>query len=55
MCKESTTKYETEDIIKLPEPKYDGKLSIEKALLKRRSVRDYKDEPLTLAEVSQLL
>ncbi|MEW6214864.1 MAG: SagB/ThcOx family dehydrogenase [Nitrospirota bacterium] len=43
------------EIIKLPEPKYDSKLSIEKALLKRRSVRDYKDEPLTLAEVSQLL
>lgn len=41
--------------IKLPEPRYDSPTSIEQALLKRRSIRDYKDEPLTLAEVSQLL
>lgn len=52
---EFTTKYEPKDIIKLPEPKYDSEISIEGALLERRSVRDYKDEPLTLAEVSQLL
>lgn len=43
------------DIIKLPEPKYDSKVSIERAMLERRSVRTYKEEPLTLAEVSQLL
>ncbi len=43
------------EIIRLPEPKYDSKTSIEKALLERRSVRDYKDVPLTLAEVGQLL
>jgi SagB-type dehydrogenase family enzyme len=43
------------DIIKLPEPKYDSKVSIERALLERRSIRTYKDEPLTLSEVSQLL
>ncbi|MEW6003140.1 MAG: SagB/ThcOx family dehydrogenase [Nitrospirota bacterium] len=42
-------------IIKLPEPKYDSDTSIEEALLKRRSHRDYKDRPLTLFEVSQLL
>lgn len=53
MCNKFTN--ETEYIIKLPEPEYDGKLSIEKALLKRRSIRDYKDGPLTLAEVSQIL
>jgi len=41
--------------IKLPRPKYDSGTSIEEALLKRRSIREYKDEPLTLAEVSQLL
>lgn len=41
--------------MKLPQPKYDSKFSIEKTLLERRSVRNYKDEPLTLAEVSQLL
>jgi SagB-type dehydrogenase family enzyme len=43
------------ETIKLPEPQYDSDVSIEKALLKRRSVRSFKDSPLTLAEVSQLL
>lgn len=52
---ESTLKSETKYIVKLPEPKYDSKVSVEKALLERRSIRNYKDEPLTLAEVSQLL
>ena len=47
-------RYESE-IIKLPEPGYDSGTSVEKALQERRSIRDYKDEPLTLAEVSQLL
>lgn len=43
------------ETIKLPEPQYDSDTSIEEALLKRRSVRSFKDSPLTLAEVSQLL
>jgi SagB-type dehydrogenase family enzyme len=41
--------------IVLPAPNYDGKVSVEQALRRRRSVREYKDEPLTLKEVSQLL
>lgn len=41
--------------LKLPEPRYDSEVSIEKALLERRSVRKYTGEPLTLQEVSQLL
>jgi len=41
--------------IKLPAPKYDGAVSVEKALLERRSIRKYRDEPLTLTEVSQIL
>lgn len=41
--------------IKLPDPKYDSNTSVEQALLRRRSVREYKDEPLSLNEVSQLL
>ena len=41
--------------IRLPEPKYDSNTSVEQALLKRRSVRVYKDEPLALTEVLQLL
>jgi SagB-type dehydrogenase family enzyme len=43
------------EIIKLPEPIKDSATSIEEALLNRRSVRSYKDSPLTLSEVSQLL
>ncbi|MDI6890338.1 MAG: SagB/ThcOx family dehydrogenase [Thermodesulfovibrionales bacterium] len=42
-------------VVKLPEPKYSSKISVEKALLERRSIRDYKNVPLTLSEVSQLL
>ena len=41
--------------IDLPEPRYDSGVSLEETLLKRRSVRDYTGEALTLQEVSQLL
>lgn len=41
--------------IKLLKPKYDSEVSIEKALHNRRSIRDYTNDPLTFAEVSQLL
>ena len=41
--------------IKLPPPKLDGTLSVEKALSERRSVRAYKPEALSMAEVSQIL
>jgi len=42
-------------IIKLPKPRYNSVVSLEESLLKRRSVRDYTGEQLTLKEVSQLL
>ena len=41
--------------ISLPQPKYDSDTSVEQAILERRSVRVYENEPLTLIEVSQLL
>jgi len=41
--------------LKLPEPSYKSPVSIEEALLLRRSIREYEDEPLTLQQVSQLL
>jgi len=41
--------------IKLPEPRHDSKISMEKALKERRSVRHYRNEPLTISEISQLL
>ena len=43
------------DIITLPEPNCDGEISIENAILNRRSIRDYLNEPLTLTDASQLL
>lgn len=39
----------------LPEPKYDGDATLAEALLKRRSVREYSGQVLTLQELSQLL
>lgn len=41
--------------IRLPVPRHRGELSVEEAIFRRRSIRRYKDEPLTLEEVSQLL
>lgn len=49
------TLLELKEMIKLPEPTLDGDVSLEAALLKRRSVREYGDRPLTQAEVGQLL
>lgn len=41
--------------IKLPPPKLDGAVSVEKAIQSRRSVREYSGEPMTLAQAGQLL
>ena len=45
----------TDTRIALPTPKPDGATSVEKALRERRSIRDFKRKPLSIAEVSQLL
>ncbi len=39
----------------LPAPVRDGRLPVETALADRRSVREFRDEPLTLANLAQLL
>lgn len=39
----------------LPQASYASKVSVEEALLNRRSVRSYKDEALSVTELSQLL
>jgi len=44
-----------EGIIPLPEPEHTGATSVEQALRTRRSVRQYKNEPLDIAAISQLL
>ena len=41
--------------MKLPEPKFSSKISVEEALSRRRSVRDYKEDSLSLEQISQLL
>ncbi|MBS3767858.1 MAG: SagB/ThcOx family dehydrogenase [Candidatus Cloacimonetes bacterium] len=41
--------------IKLSEPSYDSKTSVEEALKNRRSVREYKDTELKLKQMSQIL
>lgn len=41
--------------IKLPPPRLDGSVSVEKALSARRTVRTYKEGLLSLADVSQLV
>lgn len=42
-------------MIQLPEPRHDGPVSVEQALRRRRSVRDFEETPLSLAEAGQLL
>jgi len=44
-----------EGVFKLPDPKSSSKISVEEALSKRRSVRDYGKDSLSTEEISQLL
>ena len=41
--------------MRLPKPKLSSRTSVEEALSERRSVRDYREDSLTLEQVSQLL
>lgn len=41
--------------IDLPQPSFEGTVSVEAALKSRRSIREYLAKPLSLAEVSQIL
>lgn len=43
------------EIITLPPPRLEGGISVERALQQRRSIREFRESPLTLAEVSQLV
>jgi SagB-type dehydrogenase family enzyme len=44
-----------ENHIQLPKPDLKGSMSLEEAILKRRSERSYKGDPLNLSQVGQLL
>jgi SagB-type dehydrogenase family enzyme len=41
--------------IPLPKPSLDGKVAVEKAIHGRRTIRDFKDQPLLLSHFSQFL
>ena len=41
--------------VPLPKPSLDGKVSLEKAIKGRRTIRDFKERPLSLNHLSQLL
>ncbi len=41
--------------ITLPKPRYDSDISVEGAILQRKSIRDYTNEALTLPEIAQLV
>lgn len=52
---ESGKMSDEETRINLPEPRYKSQFSVEEAILNRRSIRNYSDNPLKLGEVSQIL
>jgi len=43
------------NVISLPKPKIAGKMSVEEAIARRQSIRNFKSQPLTLHQLSQLL
>ncbi|MGD0695335.1 MAG: nitroreductase family protein [Terriglobia bacterium] len=49
------TKSSSASILRLPPPEQRGKMSLEEALARRRSVREFTREALTERELSQLL
>ena len=44
-----------QNVIALPLPTTDGKISLEQTLVDRRSIRHFSDKPLTIDQISQLL
>jgi SagB-type dehydrogenase family enzyme len=52
---ETKMQYSKSDSIQLSAPSYTSTITIEEALHKRRSIRDYSDEPLSISDISQIL
>jgi SagB-type dehydrogenase family enzyme len=46
---------EASGTLELPPPQTTGAMSVEEAIARRRSIRSYTDEPLSLEDISQLL
>jgi len=55
MINDSLRDETTGEIMKLPEPRYEGGCSVEDALVRRRSIHEFLNRSLSLEEVSQLL
>lgn len=56
MCPPTNAQHNsTSKPVRLPAPRTVSNTSVEEALLSRRSVREFSDEPLTISEISQLL
>jgi nitroreductase len=53
-CCQNPGNNQMEEGIQLPDPCRRGKTSVEQALHSRRSIREYKDEPLSIAEIAQI-
>lgn len=45
----------TKDVVELPKPRTSGGVSVEEALLRRRSTRQFPNEPISVGDASQLL
>ena len=43
------------ELVELPPPVFNSEMTLEEALGSRRSMREYRDQPLTTAEIGQLL
>ena len=52
---ESEVRAARPDVVPLPGPGKSGPLSVEEAIQRRRSIREFTDAPVMLGEVSQLL
>jgi len=46
---------DSSEMIELPEPDKKGNISVEEAIFNRKSIRNYKDTPVKLKELSQVL
>lgn len=53
--KESIEESKTMSVIKLPSPRLTGQMSLEDTIRLRRSVREFKNTPLSLEQIGQLL
>ena len=54
-CQDNREETSLQNIIQLPQPNLKSNTSIEEALYKRRSIRDYSNGQLSLSKVSQIL